>query len=369
MKASFFSPYQSWALIQTDEDCFLKLNGPFSRFPKAPKGRDCVLFINDYWLQNAAPYLVSSSNAQKYTRAELLALWNYNPEQSGLPDNAMEWSAGDQNSFLEDFSHVQKLIACGKLSKAVPFSESHGHFPSDPSDFVQNTLLRMLIQNAGFPLKLFALSLDGKVQLGATPEPLFELEHGTLRSMALAGTRPRSRGLELLQSPKELREHAWVVEDLQARLEPFGEVELGQICIRELPQLSHLCTPLKLKLQEDTSSDFDFWVKQLHPTPALGPSPRGAREWLESHFIKYPTRDLGAPLGVLTPEKQSCLVRIRFLEVQVSKRSLRVPVGCGVIAESRFETEWQELFFKRQSVRKFCSDQTQNDQDFKKDIV
>ena len=52
--------------------------------------------------------------------------------------------------------------------------------------------------------------------------------------MALAGTRPMTRSDELLRSPKELREHRFVVDDIARRLAPFGNVEIGALGIMTL---------------------------------------------------------------------------------------------------------------------------------------
>src|SRR5256885_3880079 len=111
--------------------------------------------------------------------------------------------------------------------------------------------------------------------VGSTPELLFEAFARGYRTMALAGTRPVARADELLRDPKELREHRFVVDDIVRRLAPFGNVEIGPLGTLRLPKIAHLITPIFFN--ESGGSErmsFSDMIRRLHPTAALGVSPR-----------------------------------------------------------------------------------------------
>ena len=56
-----------------------------------------------------------------------------------------------------------------------------------------------------------------------------------------------------------------------------------------------------------------------------------------------------APFGVLVDRAFHSVVAIR--NVSWSGKSVFLPSGCGVIAESSFENEWRELSLKRRAVK------------------
>jgi isochorismate synthase len=120
--------------------------------------------------------------------------------------------------------------------------------------------------------------------VGATPERLILLSGRDLQTEALAGTFRKNTAefaTELLRSPKEHSEHAPVLSAIVEQLGPLctklqysSEPEL-----RTLPHLLHLRTPITGTLRSDLHV-LDL-VELLHPTPAVGGSPRrAALDWI-----------------------------------------------------------------------------------------
>jgi menaquinone-specific isochorismate synthase len=169
--------------------------------------------------------------------------------------------------------------------------------------------------------------------------------------MALAGTRPVTRSHELLSDAKELREHRLVVDDIARRLAPFGNVEIGALGVMRLPGIAHLITPIFFIESGDEPMSFSEMVRRLHPTAALGVSPRNdaGERWLREADRDVHRRWFGAPFGYEDDRLSIALVGIRNLEW--NGREVRIGSGAGIIAESVLELEIDELRQKREQVK------------------
>jgi isochorismate synthases len=118
--------------------------------------------------------------------------------------------------------------------------------------------------------------------VGASPERLVRLDGRDVRASSLAGTEKRGATPEedaalsalLLASAKDLAEHAAVRDSLFDALSEISEdVEAAETpSLLTLPNLHHLHTPVRARLREGHSL-LDV-VARLHPTPAVGGTPR-----------------------------------------------------------------------------------------------
>ena len=120
--------------------------------------------------------------------------------------------------------------------------------------------------------------------IGATPERLLHVWKGELRTEAIAGSAPRGKSAgedarharALLESEKDLHEHAVVRDSILRRLEAVGitgEVE-GDPRLLQLANVQHLHTPIRAQVGESVHL-LDV-LSELHPTPAVGGTPREA---------------------------------------------------------------------------------------------
>ena len=123
---------------------------------------------------------------------------------------------------------------------------------------------------------------SGSVFIGATPERLAEVSARRLRTEALAGTARRGTyaaddarlGAALLTSDKERREHAAVVDAILAALHGVGVAARAEGAARLalFAGVQHLRTPVVADLPEGVHI-LDL-AAALHPTPAVGGTPR-----------------------------------------------------------------------------------------------
>lgn len=120
--------------------------------------------------------------------------------------------------------------------------------------------------------------------IGATPERLLQIRDGHLLTEAIAGSAPRGQtagedakfGRELLESEKDLHEHICVRDSILRRLQKAGVEGKAEATPRLLPlaNVQHLHTRIKAEVGESVHL-LDI-LPEMHPTPAVGGSPREA---------------------------------------------------------------------------------------------
>lgn len=253
------------------------------------------------------------------------------------------------------FQTIQGRIQRGEIDKVVPVVTAKSK--NVPSLVDRAIMLNHLLE-AHENLYVYGFWQGDDGILGATPEILFTKEGSSIRSVALAGTCPRSDvgiRMPLLKDPKELKEHELVIKDIKSVIEKWGWVRVGATEILELPALLHLKTSIEL---ESTTAQVDDLIKALHPTAALGVSPRNyGLSWLKNLDGQGHRRWFGAPLMFRVPphnhenkEAWICLVAIRNL--QWSKEGSWLDTGAGLVSNSELQREWRELDVKRESVFK-----------------
>ena len=141
--------------------------------------------------------------------------------------------------------------------------------------------------------------------LGATPELLAKVEGATLTTMSLAGSIRRSAnpledaalGQQLMESPKDRHEHEVVVMSILGRLAPLTtQLEISPAPgVYKLSNIQHLFTPIRGTLaQPDGILPL---VEALHPTPAMGGSPRSLALDFISRQEPMPRGWYASPVG------------------------------------------------------------------------
>lgn len=175
-------------------------------------------------------------------------------------------------------------IADGRLRKVVlgRCLEVVSDPPLDPAAVVA----RLSVERPGkyvFSVPLGARPED-PVLLGASPELLVRRTGAWVASVPLAGSAPRSadpaedraRAEALLDSAKDLAEHAFVVEAIVSALAPACvEVDAGpRPRLLGTDTMWHLATPIRARLDPGVPGPSALHLARLlHPTPAVGGVP------------------------------------------------------------------------------------------------
>ena len=280
-------------------------------------------------------------------RSQLQAYLHVNPQTQEFSE--AQFREPSLEKFEESFRVIQGKIHRGEIEKAVPVvfatSEKHPNL---------SNLAKMLDQilEAHPDLYVYGMWTQDSGILGATPEILFHLNEQKLRSVALAGTLPdseKSDRKDLLQDPKEMREHHLVLNDIKTILEKINSVQVGETHVVKLPGLSHLRTFLDVQGRVPALADL---IKNLHPTPALGVAPRNyGIQWLRELPYQRQRGLFGAPI-VFSLSHSECIALVAIRCLQWGPHGSQLGSGCGLVEGSEIEREWRELKAKRNSVFK-----------------
>ncbi|NET40385.1 MAG: isochorismate synthase, partial [Cyanothece sp. SIO1E1] len=194
--------------------------------------------------------------------------------------------------------------------------------------------------------------------LGATPELLIRVRDGRLRADAIAGSTGRGHsagedaalGAGLLNSEKDGREHQSVVRSIVNRLAELGLTsEVGsRPRLLKLPNVQHLFTPVEAELPKDVHI-LDI-IQNLHPTSAVGGSPRDAACSQISQFESFVRGPYAGPVGWFDAKGDGeFVVGIRSGILRGS--SLRLYSGAGIVEGSMPASEKRETDLKFRAMR------------------
>jgi len=191
----------------------------------------------------------------------------------------------------------------------------------------------------------FYMPEKGVAFMGATPERLFERKKELLFAAAIAGTLGIDQNPHLLlESEKDLKEHAYVVRDLTEKLKTV----CTEIHVDEHPtiltshHLYHLKTAIQGLLKPNISDE--ALIQLLHPTSAVAGYPQSSA--LETLYQVEPfDRGLyAAPFALMLDGTTLASVAIR--SALLKHDHLYLFAGSGLVEGSTIDEEWTELNHK-----------------------
>lgn len=193
---------------------------------------------------------------------------------------------------------------------------------------------------------------SGVAFLSRSPEKLLSWRGPKFDVDALAGTRKRSNdvkedltaGAQLSLSPKETAEHRAVTQYIEEILTPYCEsltqVEKERLLL--LKNVQHLysrfsgqCLPQYHPLEI---------LKKLHPTPAVGGRPKELATAFLAAAEGFERGWFAGAVGWTDGFEGDFAIGIR--SAYLYGNELKIFAGCGIMAESDPEAEWQETSWK-----------------------
>ena len=200
------------------------------------------------------------------------------------------------------------------------------------------------------------------VFIGCSPERLFSRDANQLQTEALAGTVNRGRDTRedelLLQSllidKKIDRENYLVQEFIIANLKRLkADVSCDEPHVMQLHNVQHLCVPIHAQLRTQTT-DAELLYK-LHPTPAVGGCPKLPALQFVNDNEPYLRGWYAGAVGYISKQHSDFSVAIR--SALISKNSIKLFAGAGIVIGSIAEQEWQELDNKISTILNIITQQ------------
>ncbi|MDE0151050.1 MAG: chorismate-binding protein [Bdellovibrionales bacterium] len=329
LNSSFFESFLAEGLILQDHQHVFIAKAPFEVGSKPHPSKICF-YCPDFFSEKDE--FIISDYVKSLDQAELLDFLSFYQERHSIPS----WVEPEFDDFKKQFDDFQ---SSKHLIKVVPVVFAQSDFM--PSFKQRAFLLKNILEkHIGFA---YGYWNSNQGLLGVTPEYLFEKKGEHIKTMALAGTGLISDSL--IADEKEMKEHQIVVDDLSDQLHDF-RFEKSAVYEKTFGELKHLQTDLQFQ------SDVKFLslVQKLHPTSALGGSPKEqAMKWLLRYNHIMDRKRFGAPFAIHFPNGDGfALTAIR--NIQWGRTSMILGSGCGLTAKSKLEKEWRELLLKREWV-------------------
>nr|WP_243441592.1 chorismate-binding protein [Schaalia georgiae] len=243
-------------------------------------------------------------------------------------------------------TRMAALLRGGRAQKAVLARDMIARV----RDFDERCLLERL--SALYP-STWVFGVEGLI--GATPEMLASARSGRVFSRVLAGTCAPGEGPALLESDKDLREHALAVESVASALHPLcSDLRVPrEPFLLELPNVTHLATDVSGVLD---ASLLDA-VAALHPTAAVCGTPR--RDSMEL-IERYEDTDRGryaGPVGWIdTAGEGEFALALRCGQIEGAGAGaeedsrIRLFAGAGIMPDSDPEAELAETEAKMRAL-------------------
>jgi anthranilate synthase component 1 len=263
----------------------------------------------------------------------------------------------DANFTKSEFcSAIQKCIEyirAGDIFQVVPSQRFSVQTDVDPLEIYRS--LRVVNPS---PFMFFLRTKDCTL-VGCSPEIMCRVQEGTVTVRPLAGTRPRGKDAaddlrmeqELLADPKERAEHVMLVDlgrNDVGRVARFGSVKLTEVMIVErYSHVMHISSEVQGVLRDELDA-FDALRAALPAGTVSGAPKVRAMEIIDE---LEPTRrgPYGGAVGYID-HRGNIDTCIALRTMVVKDGIVYVQAGCGVVADSIPEKEYQETVNKAQAL-------------------
>jgi isochorismate synthase len=243
-----------------------------------------------------------------------------------------------------------EAIGSGRLDKVVLAREAavEAEWP-----FPRVELLRRLQRRSGRSTFLYA---SGGL-VGASPELLVRRRGRVATSRPMAGTVPQGDSVDgeteglvrLARSPKEGAEHRLVVDAVAEGLAKVADrVEVGRPEVVRLATVAHLATEITADLTGPLPTALEL-AGLLHPTPAVGGSPRDAALTAIAALEPFDRGCYAGPVGWVDHRGDGEWA-IALRGATLDGRRAHLLAGAGIVPGSDPDTEWVETEHKLRAM-------------------
>lgn len=325
-----------------DESPWPRFGTALFRIPRVELVRNhagCVLAVNLFFQQHV------HSSVEEILQ-ELSGLTVEEAPDVRLPRIAGRTDYPDQPGWEANVRAALDLIRSGLLDKVVLARKAVYRFEAP----VPATRILRVLRGVTSNCYHFLLQPEpGIAFMGTTPECLYRRAGREIFTEALAGTRPRDPdpardaelARELMDNDKERREQELVRRDILRQLHLLSDTVDADEGAELLPleRKQHLISRIRARLRPDIT-DTDL-IASLHPTPAVGGSPRINALKEIPRLEPFSRGGYAAPVGWFSGDRAVFAVAIRSGLVRGDQ--VNVYSGAGIVEGSDPAAEWLEI--------------------------
>ncbi|WP_062354774.1 isochorismate synthase [Bacillus kwashiorkori] len=258
-----------------------------------------------------------------------------------LDDQADKWINNVQEAItLLNDHYLQKVVLAREIRLAFDNDISNEHIIQKLVSEQQDSYV-------------FALESKEDIFIGASPERLVKKIGTKVFSSCVAGSAKRGSnkdednflGEQLLNDKKNLAEHQFVVQMITDAFFKYCDSikKPNRPDLMKIRDIQHLYTPVEGRLM-DHHTIFDL-VSELHPTPALGGTPKETALSLIRDLELFERGMYAAPIGWVDYRGNGeFVVGIRSGLLQGKEASIFA--GCGIVKDSDPQLEYEETNIK-----------------------
>ncbi len=279
------------------------------------------------------------------------------PDNSHLSADAEEelaFSSGyGEDAFKQSVQRIKDYIVAGDVMQVVPSQRLSTPFSASPV-----ALYRALRRLNPSPY-LYCLHLEDHHVVGSSPEILVRAEDGEVTVRPIAGTRPRGTTAvedqaletELLADPKEIAEHLMLIDlgrNDVGRVARTGSVELTEkMVIERYSHVMHIVSNVTGQLKPDLDA-LDALAASF-PAGTLSGAPKIRAMEIINELEPVKRGVYGGAVGYLGWDGNMDMA-IAIRTAVIKDGTLHVQAGCGVVADSDPQSEWEETMNKARAV-------------------
>ncbi|MEM9825731.1 MAG: chorismate-binding protein, partial [Planctomycetota bacterium] len=311
-------------------------------------------------LQSMFVKLTAAGDSPSSASAETARLKTAMPEASleiatteqELPELDVE-SNFTRESFHQAVDQCVEYIRAGDIFQVVPSQRL-----SVQSDVPPLEVYRSLRVVNPSPF-MFFLRASNCTLIGCSPEIMCRVHEGEVTVRPLAGTRPRGKDddhdkeleKELLADPKERAEHVMLVDlgrNDVGRVAQFGTVSLPEVMVVErYSHVMHISSEVRGRLREGLDA-FDALGSAL-PAGTVSGAPKVRAMQVIDSLEPHRRGPYGGAVGYIDyrGNMDTC---IALRTMVYTNGRYDVQAGCGVVADSQPEAEYQETLNKAQAM-------------------
>lgn len=224
-------------------------------------------------------------------------------------------------------------------------------------DFLQNTDFSFVVNRLfnRFPSAFTYVYFHPKIGcwMGATPEVLLQNSDNKYQTVALAGTIYTSENNIIEFTNKEMVEQQMVANYYQEILsDVIVQLEVSPAKIATAANVQHLKSEVLFEIKPSVST-LDV-LKKIHPTPAVGGTPKQtALQWI-SEKEGYQREFYSGFLGEYSKNHSHLYVQLRCMQWKENVQTLYV--GCGITSDSNPVKEFIETHEKAKTMYQLLVD-------------